>query len=562
MFFLPWDLLHTVSAAMGEHGWKPFRQPFVWVCVGKPAYRFSKQPFDGHCLILAFAKDLEHFQVVINEELEVRHGLKSKNLYHNVFAAPQSKYRQKPSASKKSRRKSGSGLVDAEDELAEVTATALSQSPTTPVADTEQVAEATRTVNRFRVEQKPVNLLRMFIRRYAPTEGDIVIDPCFGTGSSGIAALKEKRVFFGMDQDPVAQIVAECWEAEEAKTLKNPVTPSATPAATPSRPVRTGTTTASGPSAAAAGSGKAVMQQSAQVLELFGGESHDDVPVVVAEHLYQQCKGCVEAKLAHPNVCSKTCSLCRVWFCPMHIGLRDFCDNCTEVGSCIVEDYENPWERIGRHKFIKQRVMELNAKRRANMQQPQGKGGGNSIKNPFIDDEAGDDDGDSSGGSSEASTAEGKVVEDLFASEDDLRSDALAARQELHEELQLATRELAHAKTKAELCTEAGTAEAKRNVQKCKEKVLELKQLISRSRAEYPSDEDSSGEDFAAGSQRPAGSSQSPLTPNVPPTQPLSQSQGSVPASQRSTGRGRKRAAEGVSAGEKKTTPKRQKGAK
>ena len=44
MFFLPWDLLHTVSVAMHDYGWKPFRQPIVWVFVAKPAYRFSKQP--------------------------------------------------------------------------------------------------------------------------------------------------------------------------------------------------------------------------------------------------------------------------------------------------------------------------------------------------------------------------------------------------------------------------------------------------------------------------------------------------------------------------------------
>lgn len=48
--------------------------------------------------------------------------------------------------------------------------------------------------------QKPVDLLRYLIRTYS-NEGDVVLDSCMGSGSTGVAAVLEDRLFVGMELD-------------------------------------------------------------------------------------------------------------------------------------------------------------------------------------------------------------------------------------------------------------------------------------------------------------------------------------------------------------------------
>ena len=79
-------------------------------------------------------------------------------------------------------------------------------------------SHAKNASQRFRLEQKPIDLLHMLIRRYAPRDGDIIIDPTFGTGATGIATLTAacdgrvgNRFFFGMDSDKHAVDVATTW---------------------------------------------------------------------------------------------------------------------------------------------------------------------------------------------------------------------------------------------------------------------------------------------------------------------------------------------------------------
>lgn len=56
--------------------------------------------------------------------------------------------------------------------------------------------------------QKPVSLLSWLIRTYS-NEGDVILDNCMGSGSTGIAALKEKRQFIGIEKDLEYFIIAE-----------------------------------------------------------------------------------------------------------------------------------------------------------------------------------------------------------------------------------------------------------------------------------------------------------------------------------------------------------------
>ena len=52
----------------------------------------------------------------------------------------------------------------------------------------------------FHPTQKPVDLLRYLIRTYTD-EGDTVLDPTFGSGSTGVAAALENRNFIGIEKD-------------------------------------------------------------------------------------------------------------------------------------------------------------------------------------------------------------------------------------------------------------------------------------------------------------------------------------------------------------------------
>ena len=49
--------------------------------------------------------------------------------------------------------------------------------------------------------QKPVELLRYLIRTYT-NEGETVLDSCCGSGTTAIAAIKEKRHFICIEKDP------------------------------------------------------------------------------------------------------------------------------------------------------------------------------------------------------------------------------------------------------------------------------------------------------------------------------------------------------------------------
>jgi site-specific DNA-methyltransferase (adenine-specific) len=56
--------------------------------------------------------------------------------------------------------------------------------------------------------EKPVELLRYLIRTYS-NKGDVVLDNCMGSGSCGIAAMKEGRKFIGIEKDSKYFDIAE-----------------------------------------------------------------------------------------------------------------------------------------------------------------------------------------------------------------------------------------------------------------------------------------------------------------------------------------------------------------
>lgn len=48
--------------------------------------------------------------------------------------------------------------------------------------------------------EKPVDLLRYLIRTYTD-EGEVILDNCMGSGSTGVAAVLEGRKFIGIERN-------------------------------------------------------------------------------------------------------------------------------------------------------------------------------------------------------------------------------------------------------------------------------------------------------------------------------------------------------------------------
>jgi site-specific DNA-methyltransferase (adenine-specific) len=57
-----------------------------------------------------------------------------------------------------------------------------------------------RDKDKFHPTQKSVELLRYLIRTYT-NDGDVVLDNCFGSGSTIIAAIRENRQYIGIEKD-------------------------------------------------------------------------------------------------------------------------------------------------------------------------------------------------------------------------------------------------------------------------------------------------------------------------------------------------------------------------
>lgn len=68
----------------------------------------------------------------------------------------------------------------------------------------------------FHPTQKPVALLEYLIRTYT-VEGEVVLDNCMGSGSTGVACMSQGRSFIGIEKDEKYFQVAERRIAEAAK---------------------------------------------------------------------------------------------------------------------------------------------------------------------------------------------------------------------------------------------------------------------------------------------------------------------------------------------------------
>jgi len=76
-----------------------------------------------------------------------------------------------------------------------------------------------KEVKKLHPTQKPLNVLMNLIQIFTD-EGDVVLDPCAGSGSTIIAALKLNRLAYGFELDKTFHKLAENWINEE-KQMNN-----------------------------------------------------------------------------------------------------------------------------------------------------------------------------------------------------------------------------------------------------------------------------------------------------------------------------------------------------
>ena len=218
LVFTPSFLVGMVTLSFSRLGWLAFRNPLYWVFKSK-FFSYSHQPCNTVQPILAFYKTgfEKTFKVNIDTHIKLEQTWKKRNHnpYLNVFQCRgPSTYRKKPR-----QKKSKGQRVSTEDEDdPEQVATQLYESGV--LGDAKDLDEAKNRLDRFRVEEKPLFLLRLLIARYAPGDDDIVIDPCFGTGSTGVAAFLENKSFYGMDEDLLATVVADQYLKQTMKKAK------------------------------------------------------------------------------------------------------------------------------------------------------------------------------------------------------------------------------------------------------------------------------------------------------------------------------------------------------
>lgn len=71
-----------------------------------------------------------------------------------------------------------------------------------------QKFNAIQNTKRFHPTQKPVDLLEYLIKTYT-NEGDLVLDNCMGSGSTGVACVNTNRNFIGIELDEKYYKIAE-----------------------------------------------------------------------------------------------------------------------------------------------------------------------------------------------------------------------------------------------------------------------------------------------------------------------------------------------------------------
>ena len=70
--------------------------------------------------------------------------------------------------------------------------------------------------------QKPIELMEHFIKLLTD-KGDVILDPFMGSGSTGVASVKNERRFFGIEFDKMSKIFDFSVNSTNLKKLSNSI---------------------------------------------------------------------------------------------------------------------------------------------------------------------------------------------------------------------------------------------------------------------------------------------------------------------------------------------------
>lgn len=171
----------TAAAVMSNTAW--FRHEWIWIKNrGSNFANTVREPMKEHESVLVFAKD----RWTYNKQMQDRTGSGGERVEYGVaFRSASKNYRE----------------FEGRDHA------------TLPKERVPSSWQKFNTEVGLHPTQKPVPLFAYLLRTYS-NEGDLVLDPFMGSGTTGVAAVKEGRRFVGIEREP-AYFDAACKRISE-----------------------------------------------------------------------------------------------------------------------------------------------------------------------------------------------------------------------------------------------------------------------------------------------------------------------------------------------------------
>jgi len=163
----------------------PFRYDLVWVKSQKAGFLSAKKmPLRSHEMIYVFYEKLPFYDLSSHKHKFIKEGKKSEgdvgNEYKLVDLKKSDIYGDKLKVGKIRDRKDRKEIYD----------------PPLPVS----VVKEIKSTRGNHSTEKPVALMEWILKYYSK-EGDVVLDPTMGSGSSGVACKNMNRNFIGIELD-------------------------------------------------------------------------------------------------------------------------------------------------------------------------------------------------------------------------------------------------------------------------------------------------------------------------------------------------------------------------
>jgi site-specific DNA-methyltransferase (adenine-specific) len=173
------------TSVLISSNYKMFREEIIWLKnKSGSGMQFKQKHIKVHESVLIFSKkgnytyNPQKWLVAEKEFLTQRKTLKEFESYNNIYG--------KATRTRK--------LDDGERNPISIISCAVPINP----ANTKTYSE--KVDLRYHPTQKPIDLMEYFIKTYS-NEGEIVLDNCMGSGTTGVACKKTGRHFIGIEKD-------------------------------------------------------------------------------------------------------------------------------------------------------------------------------------------------------------------------------------------------------------------------------------------------------------------------------------------------------------------------